>query len=268
MAPPTDPGSPGGAPPGEARSSLLRFGGVVGAGTLGAAMAAAPAALRLEGAAGVCSPVGVWALLFAVAIVPMSVAVVGLRRARAGLLALGRSEGMTPVAMLVAWLVSCFVALTLLGALLRARTHHRALGGVVFALGAFVVAVGLALVLVRVGSMVRRASLATRWVLAALGAAALGFAVALARHQLAREAAPPFSVAEGARLVDGLAFVLSAFIASGYPFVQRRVIALVGPPLAAIVLILGVSSWRACPSLRDALEERAPLFSWMVSRGP
>jgi hypothetical protein len=246
----------------------LRFGGVVGAGSLGAAMAATPAALRLEGASGVCSPVGVWALLFAVAIVPMSLAVVGLRRARAGLFALGRGEGMTPVAILVAWLVSCFLALTLLGAVLRARTHHRALGGVVFALGALAVAVGLALVFVRVGSMVRRASLSTRWVLAALGAAALGFAVALARHQLAREPASPFSVAEGAKLVDGLAFVLSAFIVSGDPFVQRRAIALVGPPLAAIALILGLSSWRSCPSLRDALEERAPLFSWMVSRGP
>jgi hypothetical protein len=257
---------PDAAPPGEPRSWLLRFGGVAFAGTVGSALAAAPAALRLETASGLCSPLDGWALLFAIAIVPMTLAVLGLQRARVGLAAVGRSDGTTPMAMLLAWAVSCFMGLTLLGSFLRAHTHHRALGGVVFASAALAMALGLGLFFARIGSVLRRASPGVRWVLAAVGVAMLGVLVAAVRHQLGREASPPFPPAESAKLVDGLAFALSALIASGYPFVKRRPLALVGPPLAAIVLMLGLSSWRSCPSLRDAMEERAPLYSWVVRR--
>jgi hypothetical protein len=256
--------SPDSAPPPEPRSWLLRFGGVVGAGALGSAMAAAPAALRLQSAPGTCTPLGTWALLFGAAIVPMSLAVLALRRARSGFLALGKGGGMAPV--LLGWWVSCFAGLTLLGAMLRARTHHRALGGVTFALAAFVLTVLSALFCLRMASAARKASPSSRWALAAVFAAVLGFAVAMARHRLS--AALPFPTSEGAKLVDGLAFALSAFIVSGHPFVDKRVLALVGPPAAAILMILGVSSWRACPSLRDALEERAPMFAWLVRQGP
>jgi hypothetical protein len=259
---------PDAAPPGEPRSWLLKFGGVAFAGTVGSALAAAPAALRLKTASGLCSPLDGWALLFAVAIVPMTLAVVGLQRARAGLAVLGRGDRMTPMAMLLAWAVSCFVGMTSLGSFMRAHTHHRALGGVVFALLALAMAASLGLAFARIGSVLRRASPGVRWVIAALGVALLGVLVAVVRRQLGGEASPPFPPVESAKLVDGLAFALSALIASGYPFVQRRALALVGPPLAAIVLMLGVSSWRSCPSLCDAMEERAPLYSWLVGRGP
>jgi hypothetical protein len=267
MPPPLDRDPPDAAPSGEPRSWLLRFGGVAFAGTVGSALAAAPAALRLKTASGVCSPLDGWALLFAVAIVPMTLAVVGLSRARAGLAAVGsRSEGMTPMAMLLAWALSCFVGMTLLGSFLRENTHHRALGGVVFALAGLAMAASLGLAFARMASVLRRASPGVRWALAALGAAMLGVLVVLARHRLGGEASPPFPPAESAKLVDGLAFALSALIASGYPFVQRRALALVGPPLAAIVLMLGVSSWRSCPSLVEAMGERAPLYSWALRR--
>jgi hypothetical protein len=260
--PPLTAPDPGVAPPGEPGSWLMQVGGIVGAAALGSAMATAPAALRLEATLGKCSPVGAWPVLFVATLAPMCLAVVGLRRARSGFRALGRSEGMTPVVMLLAWLGSCFGALTLLGALLRARTHHRALGGVVFAFAAFGVALGLALVLARVGSVIRRASPRLRWALAAAGAATLGLAVLQVRHRLGSTA--PFSAAEGAKLVDGLAFALSAFIASGHPFAHRRSLALLGPPLAAVILILGVSSWRTCPTLGATLGEQAPMFGWMA----
>jgi len=240
----------------------MRIGGVVGAGAFGSAMAAAPAALRLEPSLGVCSPVGAWPFLFGVSIVPMSVAVLGLQRARSGFRALGRSDGMTPVVMVLAWLGSCFAAMTLLGALLRARTHHRALGGVVFAFGAFALAVGLALALARIGALLRKTSPRARWVFVILGAAALALGMFQAQHRLGSTA--PLSAAEGAKLVDGLAFALSAFIASGYPFVQWRALALIGPPLAGVVLILGLSTWRTCPTLQHALGEQAPMFAWMA----
>src|SRR5277367_4670072 len=113
MPPPLDRDPPEAAGAGEPRSWLLRFGGFAFAATLGSAMAAAPAALRLQAVSGVCGATSVWALLFAVAIAPMGLAVVGLRGARSGLASLTKSDGMTPAAMLVAWVVTCFVGLAL-----------------------------------------------------------------------------------------------------------------------------------------------------------
>jgi hypothetical protein len=266
MVAPTAGASPDAAPPDEPRSWPVRFGGLVGAGALGSALATVPAALRLDGAPGVCTPAGSWALLFGVALVPMCLAVLALGRARSGFSALRGGDAMTPVVTLLVWLLSCFACFTLLGALLRSRTHHRALGGVVYAFVALVIAVALALALARVASVARRASATTRWVLAGLGAAALGFVVASVRHRLAVAADPPFSSAQAARLVDGLAFALSAIFASTRALSQRRALALVGPPLAAVVLYLGLSAWQACPSLSEALQERAPVFSWVVQR--
>ncbi len=254
------------AAPGEPRSWLFDFGGVVGAATLGSAAAAVPAALRLASVAGMCSGFGVWALLFGVALVPMSLAVIGIRRARTGLLALGGREGATFLVGLLAWLLASFAALVLLGAVLRSRTHHRALGGVVFGVTAVVAVFGLALVLSRVAKLTRRASPVVLGIVAAVAAGVVGFLVALVRHRLALGASPPFPPSESAKLIDGLAFALSAFIASGHPFVHRRALALVGPPLAAVVFMLGVSSWRTCPALRGAVDEQAPIFAWIARR--
>ncbi len=266
MVPPVPRDPPDVLTPGEPKSWLLRFGGIVGAGAFGSAMAATPAALRLQGTLGSCSPMGAWPFLFGVAIVPMTLVIVGVRRARTGFRALGRSDGMTPVVLLLAWLASCFSGMTLLGALLRARTHHRALGGVVFGFLALVMALGLAVVLVRVASIVRRTSSTMKWALMGIAAAGLGFVVAFTRHRLAQGGSSPFSPDEGAKLIDGLAFALSAFIASGHPIAQRRAIALAGPPLATILVILGASSWRTCPMLGQTLDEQAPLFGWIAHR--
>ena len=68
----------------------------------------------------------------------------------------------------------------------------------------------------------------------------------------------------GSSLGSQLAFALGALVASGRPFVNRRALALVGPPLAAIVVVLGASSLRACPSLRETLYGQAPAASWFV----
>jgi hypothetical protein len=254
----------GEAPPGEPESWLSRFGATVGAGALGALIAATPATLRIESLGEPCSRGGTWALLCAAVIVPMSAAVVVLRRARAGFVALGKRDSVAPATTVVLWLASTFVALTALGSLLRALTHHRALGGVVFAGSGLFSATALALVCTRLTKIVLGLPRAARWGLGTLGGVMLGLGVVVVRVKVAQGFGAPFSTAESAKLVDGLAFALSALLASASPVVHRRTLAFLGPPLAVIILVLGVSSLFACPRLRDAVEEQAPLFSGLV----
>jgi hypothetical protein len=249
-------------------SSLLRFGGAVGAAALGAAIAAGPATLRIEAATGACGPLGTWALLAAVTLIPMSVAVWALRRAKPGFAALGKPGTLAPLLTLLVWSVATFAALAVLGALFRARTHHRALGGVVFAGAGLVVAVGLGLVTIRLAKVVPRLPRAARWGIGIGLGASLGFLAAVAREQIARHAGPALPPAESARLVDGLAFAFSALLASGSPLVFRRSLALLGPPFAVVTLVLGISALRACPALLGAIEEQAPLFSWLLGLLP
>jgi hypothetical protein len=168
--------------------------------------------------------------------------------------------------VLVGWLGSTFVALAPLGALLRARTHHHALGGVVFAITGLLLSLLLALVWARVAAIARRAAESGRRAAIVVAAMAVGVVVALACAVagLTRGAEWSILAAQSVKLVDGTAFALGGLVASGRLFANRRTLALLGPPLAAIVCVLGASSLRACPSLREALHGRAPAVSWMV----
>jgi hypothetical protein len=255
----------GEGPPGEPESWLLRFGGALGAGALGALIAAMPATLRIESLGETCSRGGTWALLSAVTIVPMSTAIVGLRRARTGLVALGKRHSIALATTSVLWLASTFVSLTALGSLLRALTHHRALGGVVFAGSGLFSALALALVCTRLSNIVLGLPRAVRWGVGILGGSLLGFAAAVVRTKMAHGSGPSLSTLDSAKLVDGLAFTLSALLASASPLVSRRTLALLGPPLAVVIVVLGVSALFACPVLRDTVEEKAPLFSGLVA---
>ena len=64
-------------------------------------------------------------------------------------------------------------------------------------------------------------------------------------------------------VVDVLAFSLAAFFASHRSLVARRAIALIGPPVAVVVLAVGVATLRAAP-VRDAIGESAPAFAPVV----
>jgi hypothetical protein len=242
----------------------MRFGSAVGAGALGSLIATAPAMLRLDGAAGVCSPFGAWTLLIATTLLPMALLVLALQRARSGFLALGRRKDRGFLAPLFAWLASTFVALTCLGAFLRARTHHHALAGVTFAITGLALSLVLALVWTRLAAQMRRAPSAVQWATPiVLGTGFVG-ALAWALYASTRTATAPVLAMQRLRLVDGFAFVMGALIASRRPFVNRRALALLGPPLAAIALVLGVSSIRTCPSLCDVLSGQAPAVGWIV----
>jgi hypothetical protein len=246
-------------------SRLMRFGNAIGAGTLGAGIATLPATFRLENV-GVCSPVGAWALLIATTVLPMTVLVVLVRRARGGFFALGRpGEDRVALVALLGWASSTFATLVLLGAFLRAQTHHRALAGVTFAITSVVLTFGIALVWARLAAILLSGHRASRR--ATIAVVVLGLVVALAsvQHYVIRVPSVLLLTSQRVKVVDGLAFAMGALFASGRPFVNRRALALLGPPLAAIAAVLGVSSLLACSSLREALHGQAPAVAWMVA---
>jgi hypothetical protein len=134
---------------------------------------------------------------------------------------------------------------------------------VTFAMTGLFLSCVLALFWMRLAIVTHHASARARRAISAAAGAGLAVALAWLLHGLTR-AAPSVVMLENAKLVDGLAFAVGAFVASGRLFANRRGLALVGPPLAAVVLVLGVSSLRACPPLREILYGQAPGVSWVV----
>jgi hypothetical protein len=206
----------------------------------------------------------VWIALAAAALVPMTAAVVVLRGAREGLRAFAGPGAGLRASGVGLWLASLLVMLALFGRVLRAHTHHHALAGVTFAFGALAAAVGSALVCARVVAIARGApEFARRGLVLILGGAvALALAYVGLRfvHGASHDAA---SYGAAGTVVDVLAFALAAFFASRRSLAARRMIALVGPPVAVVIVALGASTLRDEP-VRAAIGESAPAFSPVV----
>jgi hypothetical protein len=71
------------------------------------------------------------------------------------------------------------------------------------------------------------------------------------------------SAGAAAIVVDVLAFALSAVFAATPSFSDRRAFALVGPPVAVTMFVLGIITLQSSP-LRGAIDDRAPAFSPVV----
>jgi len=246
-------------------SFVVRVGTAVGLGAVAAIAGAVPATMRVASLAGEgASTLGVWMALAAAALVPMVAAIVVLRGAREGLRAFaGPGAGLRAFGVGV-WLTSLLVSFTFLGRVLREHTHHHALAGVTFAFGALALAVASAVVCARLVGIARAApEVARRSLVFALGLAAV---LALAYLGLRFERAASLDVASygaAGTVVDVMAFSLGAFFASRRSLVARRAIALVGPPVAVLVLAVGLANLRAAP-VRAAIGESAPAFAQVV----
>jgi hypothetical protein len=253
---------------------VLRFGTAVGLAAAAALACAVPPALRIsaalgaDGAAGTPGTGETWIGLAAAALVPMVGAVVALRGAREGLRAFGGPGAELRVYGVGLWGASLFVLLAFFGSELRATTHHHALAGVTFAFGAVALAIMSALACARAIAILRGAPAERRRVMIfvlGLGAtAAVGFAGL--RFLRAASHDPPSAAAAG-YVVDVLGFWLAAFLAAGHSFASRRVVALVGPPVAVAIVALGVSALRD-PPLRTAIADGAPAFAPLVDQVP
>lgn len=242
-------------------SFVVRFGTAVGLGAVAALAGAVPATLRVASvAAEGPGAARVWLALAAAALVPMVVGVVVLRGAREGLRAFGGPGAGLRVVGVGLWLASLLVGLTLFGRVLRAHTHHHALAGVTFAFGALAFALASGVVCTRIVALARGApEFARRGLVLILGAAALlalGYVGVRFVRAASQDAA---SYGAAGTVVDVLAFSLAAFFASHRSLVARRAIALVGPPVAVVVALLGMSTLRDA-AVRDAIGVSAPAF--------
>jgi hypothetical protein len=236
-------------------SFVVRFGSGVGLSAFAAAVAVVPAALRVS-STGVSLQLA-WAALTAAAVVPMALLVFVLRRARVGLRFFRHKDDAASRGMgLALWLLISFVVFVIFGAILRATTHHHALAGVTFSVVATVLSLAVGAFAGRVAQIVAARSPRVRLALFAV-AGALFLAV------LAGGAIRFGGVDEGPRamFVDVLALVMAALFASRPAFANRRALAIIGPPVAATVLALGISALRGSSGLPDAVVERAPAFA-------
>jgi hypothetical protein len=257
----------------DAGSLVLRFGTAMGLTATAALACAVPASIRiarvLEGPDGAVAHVLVG--LAAAALGPMLVMVVALRAAREGLRAfVGPGAGLRAYGVGL-WLASLVVALALFGSALRRTTHQHALAGVTFACGAGAIALGSAIVCARVVGILRNAAPGTRRGLStAIAAIAIAAIAWVGLAFLRAVSSDPASMAASGTVVDILAFVLAALLASRLSFASfasfapRRALALVGPPVAVAVTALGLSALRDAP-LRLAVEDRAPAFAPAVA---
>jgi hypothetical protein len=251
----------------ESGSLVLRFGTAVGLALIAALACALPAALRVSSSgvgAGAGGAVRAWVALSAAALAPMVGAVVVLRGAGEGLKAFGGPGAELRAFGAALWLASLLVTLAFFGSVLRATTHHHALAGVTFAAGAVALAIGTALVCVRIVAVLLGVSAgARRALVVALGSLAL-LAIAWVGVRFVRAAAgDPASSAAAGTVVDVLAFALGALFAARRSLATRRQVALIGPPIAVFVAAVGVSTMRDAPLL-DAIDERAPAFAPVV----
>jgi hypothetical protein len=265
--PPGEPPSPPHSPP--SGSLVLRFGTAVGLAAAAALACALPAAMRVTSTVGQQDGTGrAWAGLAAAALLPMVITVVALQGAREGLRAFAGPGAELRAYGMALWAGALLILLTALGSILRATTHQHALAGVTFAFGALALAVGLALVCVRLVALMRAASemvrIGSALALGMLAFAAFGGVGARFLHAVSHD---PASAPAGGMIVDILAFGLAALIAARGSLAARRAVALVGPPVAVAVAALGFTALHD-PPLRAAIDERAPVFAPVVDAVP
>ncbi len=237
---------------------LVRFGGTVGAATLAALLASIPAALRLQ-EAGV-DVIRAWLTPSGLAIAPMLLLVPLARLARDGLRGFLSADGARALERVAAAMVfagTWLWFLSALGAQLREKTHHRALGAVTFALAALGSMVVLALVARRLAVILatlrdKHRAIGTAAAIAAITLSALALALRLGRG------APVLAPEVRATLVDGLAFALALAFAARKSLEARTLVARIGPPAAVCILVLAMHTL-ATTNAVVALEQTCPL---------
>jgi hypothetical protein len=241
----------------------MRFGAAVSAVILASVIATMPAAVRIAAAMGAAyGGLSLWVALLALAFFPLAVATVVLRHALASLRLFDPSAVRTGVAATLVWGLMTFVALSGLGVVLRATTHHHGLAGVTFAALGIVIASVLAPFAIRLVHVLRDGPPWLRWTAVVSCGLVVGALVAFSGRVLGH------SEAASALSVDLIAFLFAAaFGAGAFPHRSRPLLplALAGPPLAAVVLVVGFGTLQASLPLRAAVLADAPVLSPVLS---
>ena len=218
--------------------------------------AALSAALRVS-SDGDVSAWAAWSFCTACTIPFMLGVIALLRSARTGARAIGGDDGAAKAIAFAAWVLLMTGALARFGAVLREKTHHHALAGATFALGALVLGVVLGLLAARVVGWIgsptsKRIAVGVLAVLALLVARQIGRGVAT-MDPLTR-----------AWVVDVMIASICACFGALTPSVTRW-------PARLGWLVFGallVAGWRSSSSreLPPRLREHAPLYA--VFRSP
>lgn len=241
-------------------SLLLRIGVLIGGGVLSALVASLPAALRLGGEGSLGTLFTRWLILAALCL-PLSVSAVAvLRRARVGLREIIGDRAKLLIIGVLWWSVIMVGLLAVVGALLRKVTHHHALAGVTFAFFAVIAGIIVALLARRTTGMLDRGgSRLQRVGLSIVG----GCAVVVVGLVLVRTArATELHAAAG--LVDAIALSITSIMASSRAFARVKPLAIVGVPVAILVLVVGLTLLRFDPKLHPVLMTGAPLHALIL----
>jgi hypothetical protein len=158
------------------------------------------------------------------------------------------------------WAVLELGVLSVFGSVLRAKTHQHALAGVTFAILALVSGLVVALLASRGVGMLLRMPPSGHRVALIVAASAAFIVVALVGIRTSRA----IGLHTAAAMVDGLALVVSAAIASSRAMSRWRPLAVAGVPIAVAILLLGFACVRGEPDLQSLLVEGAPVQAWVL----
>jgi hypothetical protein len=243
-------------------SSLAsRLGALVGLATVGAIACTLPATLRVAPMLnGPQAAVRAWAALVAAALMPMGLSVAALRGAWRAWRELGEEVSPLGVFGVGLWVTGLFVWLELLGAFLRATTHHHALAGVTYAFGALGLAVGWGLFCWRTVAILRELRQGLKRIaMVSFGVFFLAAILFIAVRFFAVASKDAASAMAAATVIDVVAFALAALFVSA-DWRRWRPLAIVGPPLALFLAALGFSTL-GDPSVAQVIREQAPAYA-------
>jgi len=247
-------------------SALTRFGGTVSVAMIAALLAAMPASLRMRG--GGVDILSAWLTLGGLAIAPMLLLIPLTRMAREGLRGVaqqgGESRALERTAAAMVFAGTWLWFLSALGAQLREKTHHRALGAVTFAIIAAVALVAIALVARRLAIILttlreKRRDLGTGAAVAVVVLSAAVLALRVARG------APALDEGARAMLVDGFAFALALAFFARKTFEDRVLVPRLGPPAAVCILVVAMHTLGTSQAALRALEQLCPLHFAILS---
>jgi hypothetical protein len=244
----------------ESSTLVMRLGTVVGGGVLAAIVSSLPAELRMGDGGSVVRAIEQW-LALAALLTPLAVVVVAvIRRGRVGLRILAGDRGPLFAAAALWWAVLELGVLSIFGSVLRAKTHHHGLAGVTFAILALFSGLAIALLASRGVRMLLRMPPGGHRVALIVAASAAFIVVGLIGIRTSRAT----GLHTAAALVDCVALVVSAAIASSRAMSKWRPLAVGGVPVAVGILLLGIACIHAEPDLKQILAEGAPVQAWVL----
>jgi hypothetical protein len=241
-------------------SLILRIGILVAGGVLSAGIGSLPAALRLGGEGSLATLLERWIILTALCLPIAVVAVAVLRRARVGLRQLLGERAQLLVIGVLWWSVIMLGLLAVVGAVLRKTTHHHALAGVTFAFFAVISGVVVALLARRTAAMLGRGGSKLQKV----GLTIVGSCAVVVLGLVLVRTGKSADLHAAAGLVDAISLAIVALLTSSRAFTKLRPLAVVGLPIAILVLVIGLTLLRFDPKLHPLLAAGAPLHALVL----